>query len=72
MNITDMTSLETTAPCVKCGAILWNDHGWLLDDGSIVCRREDKCFARVIANKLAAEKQAGIPPPWRTTNRETI
>jgi hypothetical protein len=63
--IQDMTALKGTAPCAKCGATLWNDHGWVLDDGSIVCRREDKCFSRVVATKLAKEKAAGILPPWR-------
>ena len=65
MNIKDMTSLTKTAPCSKCGATLWNDHGWVLEDGSIICRHEDKCFSRVIANKIAAEKAVGVIPPWR-------
>jgi len=66
MNIQDMTALDRSAPCSKCGRLLWNDHGWILDDGSIVCRREDQCFSRIIANKIAVEKAAGIIPPWRT------
>ena len=66
MNIQDMTALDRSAPCSKCGRLLWNDHGWILADGSIVCRREDQCFSRIIANKIAVEKTEGIIPPWRT------
>jgi hypothetical protein len=71
MNIKDMTALDQIVSCAKCGADLYNDHGWILEDGSIVCRREDKCFSRVVANKLAAEKAAGVIPPWRVAYRES-
>lgn len=52
--------------CCKCQAELWGDHGWMLEDGSIVCRREDKCHQRSISNKIEQEKAAGVwNPPWR-------
>lgn len=64
--IIDMTGLQQKSwSCAKCGTKLWNDHGWILDDGSVVCRREDKCHSTVIAAKIAAEKAAGIIPAWR-------
>ena len=67
--VIDMTGADTSKQvwvCAKCGATLWNDHGWVLASGSVVCRREDKCFERSIKNKIDAEKAAGTwKPKWR-------
>ena len=67
--IVDMTGTKNAdqkLSCAKCGRELWNDHGWALDDGSVICRLQDKCFTRQIGNKIAQEKAAGTwNPPWR-------
>lgn len=54
------------ANCNDCGCDLWNDNGYLMEDGTAVCVRQDKCFRRKISNSIAAEKAAGTwNPRWR-------
>lgn len=66
--IIDITGTQKTSglwKCAKCGTSIYNDHGWVLDDSSVICRNSQRCFSTEIANKLQAEKNAGIIPPWR-------
>lgn len=52
--------------CAKCGTSLWNDHGWVLIDGTVICRKDDKCGQRQIHNQIEAAKAAGTwKPRWR-------
>lgn len=64
--MTGGTDSDAIYSCAKCGVSLWNDHGWKLSDGTVICRKDDKCGHRQVRNEIAAAKASGTwNPRWR-------
>jgi uncharacterized Zn finger protein (UPF0148 family) len=53
--------------CAKCGITLYNDHGWHMSDGTVICRNTLHCSRRRYQKEEEAAKANGTykKPRWR-------
>lgn len=49
LTVVDFIGHDKVMKCSKCGTTINGDRGYILSDGTAVCRRGDKCSMR--ANK---------------------
>lgn len=71
-DIIDMTgsgNIPKAYTCCKCEQSIWNDHGWFLKNGEIICRNEVRCGLRQAAKRLEEKKAKGIFPRWRQNDK---
>ena len=65
--IVDMTNGKREYFCSHCGIMIYNDHGWILDDGSVICKDRVHCERRRYVKKEKEAKENGtyVKPRWR-------
>lgn len=64
-DIVDMTNGSYRYTCKHCSSEIYNDSGWLLKDGTVVCRNFQRCYSLVIRKDNENKMSNGWVPPWR-------
>lgn len=59
VTVVDFVGIHQIVKCSKCGNILYGDRGYILSDGTAVCRRGDRCSMR------ATKSPEGTKRRWR-------
>lgn len=59
VTVIDFIGPESIMKCSKCGTTINGDRGYILSDGTAVCRRGDKCSMRVTKSDETTK------PRWR-------
>ena len=67
--VSDVYGSGKYVPCAKCGTGLRDDHGWAMDDGTVICKDAPACGLRQSHNEIEAAKAAGTwKPRWRKSD----